>query len=116
MIDFFNLTDNSLNNQVFYANGTTSWQIWQKPNNAKSFNTEEERINDWREEFLQRIKSEYNEKNCYMCKNKVPEEGIVLTKEGEFFEPYKLKSNNFLLREFLIHIKNKLNSNIGFVV
>ena len=38
MIDFFNLTDNSLNNQVFYANGTTSWQIWQKPNNAKFIN------------------------------------------------------------------------------
>lgn len=35
MIDTFNLPDDSLTKEVFYANGTTSWQIWTKPTNAK---------------------------------------------------------------------------------
>jgi hypothetical protein len=37
MIDIFNLTDNSVKKQVFYAvsSGGTQWQTWQKPNGAK---------------------------------------------------------------------------------
>ena len=37
MINLFNLPDNSINNQVFYvsSSGSTSWQIWTKPHNAK---------------------------------------------------------------------------------
>ena len=37
MIDTFGLIDNSLNIRTFYKNstGSTSWQIWQKPNNSK---------------------------------------------------------------------------------
>lgn len=36
MIDTFNLPNNSLNNQVFHSNGsTTGWAVWNKPNNAK---------------------------------------------------------------------------------
>ena len=38
MIDTFNLPDDSLTKEVFYANGTTSWQIWTKPSNAKFVN------------------------------------------------------------------------------
>lgn len=36
MLDTFNIPDNSLNNQIFYSttSGSTSWQIWQKPNNT----------------------------------------------------------------------------------
>ena len=34
-----------------------------------------------------------------MCINKVPCEGIVLVKESDFFEAYKLKSMSFLARE-----------------
>ena len=35
MIDTFNLTNYESNSQVFYTKGTSDWQIWQKPNNAK---------------------------------------------------------------------------------
>jgi hypothetical protein len=36
MIDTFHLSNSDLNNQVFYTNGgSNSWQIWQKPSNAK---------------------------------------------------------------------------------
>ena len=31
----FNLTDSAVNNQVFYTKGTTDYQIWTKPTNAK---------------------------------------------------------------------------------
>ncbi len=36
MIDFFNLTDSSINNQIFYctSSGYTGWQVWSKPKNA----------------------------------------------------------------------------------
>lgn len=36
--DFFNLPDNALNNQVFYAKGGTDFQIWSKPQNCKFVN------------------------------------------------------------------------------
>lgn len=37
------------------------------------------------------------DKDCHMCNNKVPREGIVIRKESQFdFEPYKLKSFRFL--------------------
>ena len=35
MIDVFNILDGSPLNQVFYTKGSTDWQVWQKPNNAK---------------------------------------------------------------------------------
>ena len=35
MIDTFHLSNGDLNNQVFYTNGSSNWQIWQKPSSAK---------------------------------------------------------------------------------
>lgn len=35
MIDFFHLSENSQHSQVFYTNGTSTWQVWQKPNSCK---------------------------------------------------------------------------------
>ena len=54
---------------------------------------------------------EYNEKNCYMCKTKVPEEGIVLRvlNTPTKFEAYKLKSFNFLARETKSFDKGEIN-------
>lgn len=49
--------------------------------------------------FLERIKQLYNEKDCFMCKNKVPEEGVVVRIDGLDFEAYKQKSNRFYERE-----------------
>lgn len=54
----------------------------------------------WHENFLAKLIEDYNEKDCFMCKNKVPEEGVVLRKENtDEFKAYKLKSNRFYLME-----------------
>lgn len=55
--------------------------------------------NHWHENFLETLIAKYTEKTCFMCRNKLPEEGVVLVKEGEFFEGFKLKSFAFLERE-----------------
>lgn len=49
--------------------------------------------------FLQSLKDAYLEKNCYMCKNDVPAEGIVVRRESRGFDSWKLKSFRFLERE-----------------
>jgi len=51
----------------------------------------------WNENFVKALEHHHNEKGCYICNNKVPEEGIVIRKENMFqFEAYKLKSFKFL--------------------
>lgn len=56
-----------------------------------------EESGDWRGEFIRTLEEMYNNKDCFMCTNKVPEEGIVVRKEGLVgFEAYKLKSARFL--------------------
>jgi hypothetical protein len=55
---------------------------------------------NWKEDLLHMLENKYNEKDCYMCTNKVPEEGIILRIEHlEEYEAYKLKSKRFILRE-----------------
>ena len=54
-----------------------------------------ENVDEWGDVFLDKIKHDYNEKDCYICKNKVPEEGCVIRIEGLDFEAYKQKSNRF---------------------
>ncbi len=54
----------------------------------------------WNNMFVSRLEKDYNEKDCFICVNKVPEEGIVVRKEKlHEFETYKLKSFRFLERE-----------------
>ena len=55
---------------------------------------------DFQEAFVRMLEEKYNEKDCFMCTNKVPEEGVVVRKEDLFnCESYKLKSFRFLERE-----------------
>lgn len=56
---------------------------------------------NWQEDYIEKLESDYNEKDCFMCKNKTPEEGIVLRIEDNLtnFEAYKLKSFSFLEKE-----------------
>ena len=61
------------------------------------------------EKFLERVKELYNEKDCYLCKNKVPEEGCVIRVEGYDFEAYKAKSNRFYERETILLDKGESN-------
>lgn len=55
--------------------------------------------NHWHENFLNGLIKEYTEKKCYLCKNDVWAEGIVLSIEGEQFNAFKLKSFNFAMAE-----------------
>jgi len=51
----------------------------------------------WNENFLKRLQETYLEKDCWNCKNKVPDEGIVVRVEDTFeTEALKLKSFRFL--------------------
>jgi hypothetical protein len=58
---------------------------------------EESLLRNWREGFLDKLKSQYTEKDCQFCENKVPEEGVVIRLDGEeTFSAFKLKSLRFL--------------------
>ena len=63
----------------------------------------------WNEEFLIELKKNYNEKDCYICSNKVPEEGCVVRIEGLEFEAYKQKSERFYQRETKLLDKGESN-------
>jgi len=64
----------------------------------------------WQETLLDYLEYKYNEKDCYMCTNKVPEEGIVLRIENMYnYEAYKLKSKKFILMESDAQEKDETN-------
>lgn len=77
-------------------------------NNTIYVNTSTDEM--WRTKFLDQLEKQYNEKDCYMCINKVPEEGIVLRIEHlEEYEAYKLKSKRFTLMESEAQEKEEIN-------
>lgn len=64
----------------------------------------------WREDFIKHLEYIHNEKDCYMCTNKVPEEGIILRIENMYeYEAYKLKSKRFILGESEAQEKGETN-------
>ena len=66
-------------------------------------------IDSWRTNFLKFIKELYNEKDCFMCNAKVPEEGCVVRIEGLGIETYKQKSERFYQRETALLDKGESN-------
>lgn len=57
---------------------------------------DEHKNENWHEEFLYRLALDYNNKKCYLCKNDVVEEGIVIRNDDNMgFDVYKLKSSKF---------------------
>jgi hypothetical protein len=55
--------------------------------------------NNFGDQFLELCKELYTDKDCFMCSNKVPEEGVVIRIDGLKFEAYKVKSPRFLTLE-----------------
>jgi hypothetical protein len=51
------------------------------------------------EKFHDLIIELYNNKNCFMCDNPLPEEGCVIRIDGLGFQAYKQKSSRFLIHE-----------------
>lgn len=50
-----------------------------------------------REVIIADLEAKYNNKNCSICSNKVPEEGVVIRVDSaDEFKAYKLKSSDFL--------------------
>jgi hypothetical protein len=57
-------------------------------------------LDKWQAELLEKLSNSYNmEKDCTICKNKVPAEGFVVRVEGLDYDAYKLKSFRFTERE-----------------
>lgn len=76
---------------------------------ASELSDERLKEENWRNKFLDNVKTLYNEKDCYMCTNKVPEEGCVVRIEGLNFEAYKQKSNAFYALETKLLDKGETN-------
>lgn len=64
---------------------------------------------NWEAKFLETVKSRYNEKDCYLCTTKVPEEGVVIRVEGLDLEVYKQKSNAFYALETKLLDKGEID-------
>lgn len=77
--------------ELFY--GTVSEYIFKEALKLKDVSDQ------FGENLLEILKANYLEKPCHMCKNKVPAEGIVVRRETNGFESWKLKSFAFLERE-----------------
>ena len=45
--------------------------------------------------LIETLQKKYTDKDCYICKNQVPEEGVVIRKDKLDLEVYKLKSSRF---------------------
>lgn len=54
---------------------------------------------NWNINFVQRLQEVFLEGDCPLCRNKVPEEGIVIRPDFLYIEPFKLKSKRFILKE-----------------
>ena len=74
-----------------YYYGAAS-QLFKDLNNAPN---NEEELSEWQNQFLQKMKDTYLEGNDTLCVNKVPDEGIVLRREGIVLDSKKLKSFKF---------------------
>lgn len=73
---------------------------------AKEFSDERLNKENWGIKFLETIKNKYNEKDCFMCSNKVVEEGVVIRVENLEFEAYKQKSFGFYQHESAVLDQN----------
>lgn len=74
--------------EVFY--GSIDSLYYQKPD-----------MNDdqWRDALLSVLREKYLEKDCDLCFNNVPDEGVVIRKEGLDLSVFKFKSFRFLQKE-----------------
>ena len=74
-----------------YYYGAAS-QLFKDLNNSPN---NEEELSEWQNQFLQKMKDTYLEGNDKLCKRAVPDEGVVLRKEGIVLDSKKLKSFKF---------------------
>ncbi len=81
--------------QIYYGTAQTIFRINSQGGFVRHYN--ENLL--FSENFLNVLTGMFLEKECYMCKNEVPAEGIVVRREINDFEAYKLKSFRFLERE-----------------
>ena len=116
-IFIYRITQTNVDGQVYEFN-TLQIQKWCKQNgltpvpllyyrNVARFFSLEDFPAVWETELLKEIKELFNEKNCYICKNKVPAEGCVIRVENSLdFKAFKQKSTRFLEYETKLKDKN----------
>ena len=77
---------------------------------SPSFGLDGGDLDKWRDDFLAYLKMRYvYDQDSIFCKNRVPEEGICVRKEGSVIETFKLKSFRFLDHETKQLDKNEVD-------
>jgi tRNA-binding EMAP/Myf-like protein len=67
--------------------------------------------NHWHENFLKRLEEKYLEKDCHLCKGKVPAEGVCISRQVPHqWDCLKLKSKNFLMGESITLDSSELSA------
>ena len=84
-----------------YHNSLYMYENCKEKDKEKYLNVYSENLSIFQDKFVKLLELKYNENDCYICKNKVPEEGIVIRLSGKLdkFEALKLKSFKFLEKE-----------------
>ena len=77
--------------ELFYGRARDLWEFEGKGKTPSDI--------AWESQLLGLIKDMFNEKDCFMCQNKVPEEGVVVRIEQNDLEAFKCKSARFYERE-----------------
>lgn len=81
----------NLNHVPVLFDGKASEFLPQKP---------EQSLEDWRKEFIDKLRKSYDmEKNCSLCRNPVPAEGVVVRIDSKSERAFKFKSFLFLKKE-----------------
>lgn len=91
------LTQNNLSDSVELAKNFYDGIAKEKYPELVPILNEDNGLKKWQHQFVKNLERDYNEKDCYMCNTRVPEEGIVLRVESDVdWQAYKLKSARFL--------------------
>ena len=108
-IYIYRITSTSISGKVFEFSGLQV-QLWCKKNGLNAvpelyYGKAKDLIEgtyteSFQDVFFKTLISKYNDKDCYLCRNVVPEEGAVIRIEDTLdIESYKVKSKKFYERE-----------------
>lgn len=81
--------------ELYYGTVENIFSEYRKEGHADYYNAEQSYSNN----LIHVLRERYLEQDCWMCKNKLPAEGIVIRRETMDLEAYKFKSFRFLEME-----------------
>ena len=80
---------------MYYGTVENIFSKYREEGHADYYNAEQSYSNN----LIHVLRERYLEQDCWMCKNKLPAEGIVIRRETMDLEAYKFKSFRFLEME-----------------